>query len=92
MPIYNLTAHNGSRLEDDGGPELPNDAAARAYALLQVVRQLNRNNGNRCNHWKWKSPRATGRSLTSRSAARLSNRPAMNRAAPSWPSPMPSCH
>jgi hypothetical protein len=51
MPIYNLTAHNGSRLENDGGTELPNDAAARAYAL-QVVRELNRNNGNRWNHWK----------------------------------------
>jgi hypothetical protein len=51
MPIYNLTAHNGSRLEDDGGVELPNDAAARAYTL-QVVRQLKWNNGDRWNHWK----------------------------------------
>ena len=51
MPIYNFTAHNGSRLEDDGGTELPNDAAAQAYAL-RVVRELNKNNGNRWNHWK----------------------------------------
>jgi hypothetical protein len=26
MPIYNLTAHNGGRLEDDGGTELPKTA------------------------------------------------------------------
>ena len=51
MPVYNLNAHNGGRLEDDGGTELPNDAAAQAYAL-RVIRELNKNNGNRWNHWK----------------------------------------
>jgi hypothetical protein len=51
MPIYNLTVHNGGRLEDDGGIELPDDAAARAYAL-QVIYELNRNNRNRWNCWK----------------------------------------
>jgi hypothetical protein len=51
MPIYNFAVHNGGRLEDEDGTELPNDAAAREYAL-QVVRELNRNNGNRWNGWK----------------------------------------
>jgi hypothetical protein len=51
MPIYNFAVHNGSRLEDEDGTELPNDAAAREYAL-QVARELNRNNGNRWNGWK----------------------------------------
>jgi hypothetical protein len=51
MPIYNLAVHDGSRLEDDGGIELPNDAAARTYAL-QVIGELKKNNGNRWNGWK----------------------------------------
>jgi Domain of unknown function (DUF6894) len=67
MPIYNFAVHNGGRLEDEDGTELPNDAAAREYAL-QVVRELNRNNGNRWNGWKMESSRVTVRCLTYRLA------------------------
>ena len=67
MPIYNLTVHNGGRLEDDGGIELPDDAAARAYAL-QVIYELNRNNRNRWNCWKMEGTEVIVRCLTSRLA------------------------
>jgi hypothetical protein len=50
MPLYHFTALDDRRYDDPDGTELPDDGAARKWAL-QVIRDLTRNNETAWKGW-----------------------------------------
>ena len=50
MPLYHFTALDDRRYDDPDGTELPDDGAARKWAL-QVIHDLKRNNETAWKGW-----------------------------------------